>query len=85
MKLKEIMLAGVCLFGATLLFAQNEGDFYTARTGGMTKNLRTDYSVDNNFNTDDSQKLQRAINDVSNAGGGRIIIPGGSLRLPTLR
>jgi len=78
MKLKKIMLAGACLFGATLLFAQNESDFYTARTGGMTKNLRTDYSVDNNFNTDDSQKLQRAINDVSNAGGGKIIIPGGS-------
>lgn len=77
MKLKDLLIASIFLLGPVLVSAQNEADFYTPKNGGVTKNLKNNYGVDNNFATNDSQKLQNAINDVSNAGGGRIIIPAG--------
>lgn len=68
----------ITLIALTNVNAQNESDFYTPSTGGITKNLVKDYNVDNNFNTNDSQKLQQAINDVNSFGGGKIIIPEGN-------
>lgn len=57
----------------------NEADFYTPPTSfNVTKNLVSDYNVDNSFDTDDSQQLQQAIDEVSAAGGGELIIPEGS-------
>ncbi len=66
------------LLSATSVFAQNESDFYTPFTGGVYKNLVTDYGVDNLFSTDDTQSLKNAIDDVSAAGGGTIYIPAGN-------
>lgn len=43
----------------------------------VTKNLVTDYGVDNYDNKDDSPLLQKAINKLSKHGGGEIIIPKG--------
>ncbi|WP_157359375.1 Iota-carrageenase A2 [Wenyingzhuangia fucanilytica] len=55
-----------------------ESEFYTPQTTfSVTKNLVDDYAVDNSFETDDSQKLQQAIDDVSALGGGKLIIPSG--------
>jgi hypothetical protein len=60
-------------------FIVNEEDFYKEPTTYVvTKNFRTDYNVDNDFETDDSNKLQTAIDEVSNLGGGKIIIPEGN-------
>ena len=42
-----------------------------------TKNVVTDYGVDNYDNKDDSPLLQKAINTLSKNGGGEIIIPEG--------
>ncbi|TBR41769.1 hypothetical protein CBF23_009175 [Marinomonas agarivorans] len=73
--LRLTLLINLMAHGA---YAQNEGNFFTPSPSGITKNLRTDYGVDNSFSTDDSQKLQRAINDISNVGGGTIVIPKGN-------
>ncbi|MGY6650275.1 hypothetical protein [Wenyingzhuangia sp. IMCC45574] len=54
-------------------------DFYTAPTSfAVTKNLVMDYGVDNSFTTDDSQKLQKAINEINSLGGGKLLIPTGN-------
>ena len=45
------------------------------------KNLESDYSlVDDGAKTNQSALLQKAINDVAAAGGGRLILPKGTYR-----
>ncbi|WP_435314733.1 hypothetical protein [Cellulophaga fucicola] len=57
----------------------NEGDFYTPPTTyAVTKDFVADYGADKVFDTDDSEKLQSAIDDVSSKGGGKLIIPEGN-------
>ncbi|WP_010136721.1 pectate lyase family protein [Ochrovirga pacifica] len=56
-----------------------ESDFYKApSTYAVIKNLVEDYGVDNSFDTDDSDLLQIAVNDIHSLGGGRLIIPEGN-------
>ncbi|MCW2118804.1 T9SS type A sorting domain-containing protein [Flavobacterium sp. 7A] len=71
-------LAIALLFSTSETFAQNESDFYIPFTGGITKNLKTDFGVDNLFSTDDSQALRDAIDAVAAVGGGNIYIPEGN-------
>ena len=48
---------------------------------GLTKNLQTDFGlVDDNAKTNQSELLQKAINEVSSQGGGRLIMPKGTYR-----
>lgn len=48
----------------------NEDNFYKAPTSfKVVKNLQTDFNVDNSFETDDSEKLQKEINFISKKGG----------------
>ncbi|WP_370978390.1 carbohydrate-binding protein [Agaribacterium sp. ZY112] len=80
-KLKNNLLYATATL--SLAFAQSalslqESDFYTASHSSASVNLVNDYGVDNNFATDDSQALQRAINDISSSGGGIIKIPSGN-------
>jgi hypothetical protein len=57
----------------------NEDNFYKAPTSfKVVKNLQTDFNVDSSFETDDSEKLQKAINFISKNGGGKLIIPKGN-------
>lgn len=64
----------------------NESDFYTPPTTfAVTKNLVKDYGADKIFNTDDSQKLQTAIDDVSRKGGGKLIIPKGNYTVSDIK
>jgi len=57
----------------------NPSNFYTLPTSfRRTVNFKTQYNVDNSFNTNDSEKLQRAIDELSNSGGGKLIIPRGN-------
>lgn len=49
------------------------------KTDGPEKNLKTDYHlVDDNAEVDQSDKLQKAIDEMSEKGGGRLIIPKGT-------
>lgn len=60
----------------------NEEDFYTPPTSyAVTKNFVEDYGADTIFDTDDSVKLQNAIDDVFTSGGGKLIIPKGNYSL----
>jgi len=57
----------------------NQSNFYTLPTSfRKTVNFKTQYNVDNSFDTNDSQKLKRAISELSNDGGGKLIIPAGN-------
>ncbi|MGJ8744022.1 T9SS type A sorting domain-containing protein [Polaribacter sp.] len=57
----------------------NEANFYTlVANANYDKNLVLDYNVDNNFVTNDSAKLEDAINDISSNGGGILTIPSGN-------
>ena len=80
--LKNIYLATTLLFILTNsinLTAQTEADFYTPPAKiNLTQNLVSDYGVDNDFTTDDSKQLQKAINTISKKGGGKLIIPKGN-------
>lgn len=60
-----------------------DATFYKAPTTfGVTKNLVTDYGVDNTDKQDDSQKLQTAIDEISSQeNGGKLIIPAGNYYL----
>ena len=56
-----------------------ESNFYTAiSNSNYDKNIVTDYSVDNDFDTDDSVAWQTAIDDISDNGGGVLTIPAGN-------
>ncbi|WP_139344225.1 Iota-carrageenase A2 [Cellulophaga omnivescoria] len=64
----------------------NETDFYTPPNNyAVTKNLVQDYGVDKIFATDDSKKLQEAINDVSSKGGGKLLIPKGEYTVSEIK
>ncbi|MGJ8731971.1 MAG: hypothetical protein ACSHW4_02465 [Cellulophaga sp.] len=63
-----------------------EKDFYTPPTSyAVTKDLVTDYGVDKIFSTDDSQKFQKAIDDVSAKGGGKLLIPKGNYSVSNVK
>lgn len=47
----------------------------------MVKNLKQDYGVSGKGSDSDSEKLQKAIDDVSKSGGGMIYIPSGEYKL----
>jgi hypothetical protein len=81
------MKTGILFFAFTsILSFQNlysqidkESNFYTeVAHANFNKNLVTDYGVDNDFTTDDSDDLQDAINNVSSNGGGILTIPVGN-------
>lgn len=56
-----------------------EADFYAAPSAFIVeKNFVTDYSADLIFETNDSSKLQNAIDEISLAGGGQLFIPEGN-------
>ncbi len=60
---------------STKAFAQQESDYYQpVVNANYNKNLITDYAVDNDFSTDDSAKLQQAIDEVNSNGGGTITL-----------
>lgn len=67
-------------------FAQAESEFYTETIHNhtLTKNLKDDYGVDGTGNSTDSPKLQQAINEVSSAGGGSILLPEGTYQLKSI-
>ena len=53
----------------------------TMDPGGPTKNVGTDYGlVNDNAKSNQSDILQRAIDDVASSGGGRLVIPKGTYR-----
>lgn len=53
----------------------------TMDAAGLTRNLKSDYGlVDDNAGTNQSAKLQAAINDMAAAGGGRLVLPKGTYR-----
>lgn len=57
----------------------NESNFYKTPTGlKIVEDFKDTYNVDDDFKTDDSQKLQKAIDSISSAGGGKLIIRKGS-------
>ena len=63
-----------------------EEDFYTPPTTyAVTKDFVADYGADKIFDTDDSEKLQTAIDDVSKKGGGKLIIPKGNYSLSDIK
>ena len=77
----KLLIIIIGLISCISTFAQidNESNFYTTITNAnFNKNLVSDYGVDNDFTTDDSNQLQTAINDISNNGGGTLIIPAGN-------
>ena len=53
----------------------------TMDPSGLTRNLRTHYGlVDDDARTNQSETLQKAIDDVAAAGGGRLVMPRGTYR-----
>lgn len=58
--------------------AQNESDFYKEVEYKMNKDFVKDYGADNDFTTDDSDLLQKVINELSKNGGGKLHIPAGN-------
>lgn len=86
MKLKITLLLFLYNVLSFTCFAQYESDFYTETISNFSlqKNLKTDYAVDGLGNISDSEKLQQAINEVSLAGGGKILIPFGNYMLGSI-
>lgn len=77
--MKKILFLAITFLTINSLSAQTEADFYKAPTKfKVTKNLVEDYKVDNDFETDDSKKLQKAIDEISQKGGGKLILPKGN-------
>ncbi|XMO85914.1 hypothetical protein AAFN75_14075 [Algibacter sp. AS12] len=79
MKIKQIVF--LLVFIPFLGFGQidKESNFYTEPISfKVTKNLKTDFKVDALFETDDSKELQKAIDCISEKGGGKLIIPKGN-------
>lgn len=73
----------ILLFGSwNALNAQTEFEFYKAPAEfKITKNLVTDFKVDNDFATDDSRQFQLAIDNISDNGGGKLFVPKGNYSL----
>ena len=82
MKSKIRLLLLFLLFTAMHIYSQSEGNFYTETIDNFSlqKNLQIDYDVDGLGNNTDSERLQRAINEVNLAGGGKIYIPQGTYK-----
>ena len=74
-RLKNVSLA--LLISATSLQVFADNGYYKDFETSIVKNLVTDYDVDNSDQKDDTQKLQSAINELSQMGGAEIIIPAG--------
>lgn len=80
--LKKILSIVAIVSFATQLYASDpiaeESKFYKSPTKyALEKNLVKDYKVDNSFDTDDSDALQKAIDQIAKKGGGLITIPKG--------
>lgn len=67
-------------FNVNQVLAQDESEFYTETHNlGVLKNLVDDYAVNANDNLDDSEVLQRAIDEITALeNGGRIILQEGT-------
>ena len=73
-----IMLAPVTLVGTS---KESTRDYLPLFTASPAKNLKFDYGlVDDDAETNQSTILQEAINDISTAGGGQLILPKGTYR-----
>ena len=86
--MNKLNLSLFCAFffaAATILNAQNESDFYQASKYKITKDFVKDYGADNDFATDDSDKMQKAINELSKKGGGKLHIPAGNYTLANVK
>ncbi|WP_111709801.1 glycoside hydrolase family protein [Lutibacter citreus] len=73
---------------STLCFGQKESDFYkeTNHLVSKTVDLVKDYKAKPNDGKDDSEKLQKAIDDMSKQkNGGKIIIPKGVFMLTNIK
>jgi len=58
----------------------------TMDPNGPSKNLKTDYGlVDDNAKSNQSETFQKAIDDLTAAGGGRLIVPKGTYQLAGVR
>ena len=70
----------------SLAFTQEESDFYkeTIHKLSLVKDLKLDYNVDGKGNDLDSKKLQKAIDEVNEAGGGSIFVPEGIYKLASI-
>jgi len=79
----KINLLAILLFAVIMnSYAQKDSDFYKApKKSKITKNLVKDFGVDNDFATDDSEQFQKAINTISEKGGGKLIVPKGNYSL----
>ncbi|MDZ8120039.1 hypothetical protein P9H32_15515 [Pontiella sp. NLcol2] len=76
MKIKLHAIA-ILLFVFPLLAQANYTETMAAE--GLEKNLGKDYNlVDDHAENDQSEKVQHAIDDMADAGGGRLIIPKGT-------
>lgn len=79
MKTAIHLLVLLLVFATAQTQAQTEATFYVPPAKHQrVKNLVRDYGVDNDFATDDSPQLQRAIDELSRQGGGRLLIPAGN-------
>ncbi|NLR93437.1 glycoside hydrolase family protein [Flammeovirga agarivorans] len=78
---KLIVTLGALLVSASMTYAQKESDFYKDKIKQVSKtvDLVKDYKVNNKDNQDDSDKLQKAIDDMTSLkNGGRINIGAGT-------
>lgn len=77
--IKLILLIALVTSCATVSIEQPQSGFYKApESFKITKNLVSDFGVDNDFATNDSEALQKAINSISLKGGGKLIVPKGN-------
>ncbi|VGO18075.1 glycoside hydrolase family protein [Pontiella sulfatireligans] len=71
---QTIMILALCTMAASVRADYKE----TMDSNGLTQNLQADYGfVDDNAGSDQSAKLQQAIDQVAEQGGGRLILPKG--------
>lgn len=76
---KNHLLILLITSSVTTSCAQSKSVFYNAPAKHkITKNLVADFGVDDDFATNDSDKLQKAINMISGKGGGKLIVPKGN-------
>ena len=70
-----LTILAVMAVGSTVEAAYKE----TMDPNGLTKNLKTDFGlVDDDAKSNQSELLQKAINEISAKGGGRLIMPKGT-------
>ena len=76
-------MKSIAILLATLAWAPAANAAYTETMdpNGVTKNLQADFGlVDDNAGSNQSDRLQKAIDTVSTGGGGRLLIPRGTYR-----